>query len=54
MRTVARMNMEEGVPRRGTLSAIRAALEASDVVFTAEDGDGPGLDAGPFSSRNTT
>lgn len=43
MRTVARMEMEEGTPRRRTLSAIRAALEAVGVVFIAENGGGPGV-----------
>ena len=43
MRTVARMEMEEGAPRRGTLSAIRAALEAAGVEFIPENGGGAGV-----------
>ena len=43
MRTVARMEMEEGTPRRGTLSAIRAALEAAGIEFISENGGGPGV-----------
>ena len=43
MRTLARMEMEEGVPRRGTLSAIRTALEVAGVEFIAENGGGAGV-----------
>ena len=43
MRTVARMEMDEGTPQRRTLSAIRAALEAAGVVFIPENGGGPGV-----------
>ncbi len=43
MRTVARLEMEEGTPRRSTLSAIRATLEAAGVVFIPENGGGPGV-----------
>ena len=43
MRTVARLEMEEGAPRRRTLSAIRAALETAGVVFIPENGGGPGV-----------
>ena len=38
---MARLEMEEGAPRRRTLSAIRAALEAAGVEFT--DGNAPGV-----------
>jgi transcriptional regulator with XRE-family HTH domain len=43
MRTVARMEMDEGSPQRRTLAAIRAALEAAGVDFIAENGGGAGV-----------
>lgn len=42
-RTIARLELGEGVPRDSTLAAIRAALEAGGVVFVDENGDGPGV-----------
>ena len=43
MRTVSRMEMDEGTPQRRTLAAIRAALEAAGVEFIAENGGGAGV-----------
>ncbi|MBL6081851.1 helix-turn-helix transcriptional regulator [Belnapia sp. T18] len=43
MRTVARMELDEGTPQRRTLDAIRAALEAAGVDFIAENGGGAGV-----------
>jgi transcriptional regulator with XRE-family HTH domain len=43
MRTLARMEMDEGSPRPGTLSAIRGALEAAGIIFVDENGEGPGV-----------
>lgn len=41
LRTLARLEAEEGSPQRRTLAAIRAALEAAGVEFT--NGEAPGL-----------
>jgi hypothetical protein len=43
MRTLGRLEMEEGTPQRRTLAAIRAALEAAGVEFIEENGGGPGV-----------
>jgi transcriptional regulator with XRE-family HTH domain len=43
LRTVARLEMEEGAPRASTLDAIRTALEAAGVIFVDENGEGPGV-----------
>ena len=43
LRTLARMEMEEGVPRCKTLSAIHTVLEAAGVEFSAENGGGAGV-----------
>lgn len=40
-RTIARLELGEGMPQRRTLTAIRAALEAAGVVFT--NGEEPGV-----------
>jgi len=40
-RTIARIELEEGMPRSSTLDAIRSALEAGGVEFT--NGDAPGV-----------
>lgn len=39
------IDFEKGqrVPRAGTVSAIRAALEAAGIVFLPENGNGPGV-----------
>jgi transcriptional regulator with XRE-family HTH domain len=45
-RTIARVELAEGPVRRGTLDAIRAALEAAGVVFLSDGeiaGGGPGV-----------
>ncbi|WP_376092784.1 helix-turn-helix transcriptional regulator [Roseomonas sp. CCTCC AB2023176] len=41
LRTLARLEAEEGSPQRRTLAAIRSALEAAGVEFT--NGDAPGV-----------
>lgn len=43
MRTVARLELEDGAPQRRTLAAVRAALEAAGVVFIPENGGGAGV-----------
>jgi transcriptional regulator with XRE-family HTH domain len=43
MRTLARFEGEEAVPRAATLSAIRAALEAAGVDFIEQNGGGAGV-----------
>ena len=43
MRTIARLESEEGIPRPKTLAAIRAALEAAGVEFIEQNGGGAGV-----------
>ncbi|MFC0409505.1 helix-turn-helix domain-containing protein [Roseomonas elaeocarpi] len=43
MRTLARLEMAEGMPQRRTVAAIRTTLEAAGVEFIAENGGGPGV-----------
>lgn len=43
LRTVARMEDDVGTPRRATIAAIRAALEAGGVEFIPENGGGQGV-----------
>ncbi len=42
-RTVARVELEEGVARAKTLAGLRDALETAGVIFIAENGEGPGV-----------
>ena len=42
-RTLVRFEDEEVEPRRATLAAIRAALEAAGVEFIEQNGNGPGV-----------
>ncbi|WP_370643281.1 XRE family transcriptional regulator [Roseomonas cutis] len=42
-RTIMRFEGREASPRRSTLTAIRAALEAAGVEFIAENGGGAGV-----------
>ncbi len=42
-RTVADFELGNTIPRRTTLAAIRAALEAAGVEFIAENGGGAGV-----------
>jgi DNA-binding transcriptional regulator YiaG len=43
MRTLSRLEDGVGAPRRSTLAAIRAALEAAGVEFIPENGGGAGV-----------
>lgn len=43
VRTLARIEAGETVPRGRTLAAIRAALEGAGVVFIDPNGGGPGV-----------
>jgi hypothetical protein len=43
VRTLARLEADENLPRASTLSAIRAALEGAGVVFIGENGGGVGV-----------
>jgi predicted transcriptional regulator len=42
-RTIARIEDADTAPRRSTMQAIRAALEAAGVEFIAENGGGAGV-----------
>jgi predicted transcriptional regulator len=42
-RTLVRFEGAEVAPRRGTIEAIRTALEAAGVEFIPENGGGPGV-----------
>jgi transcriptional regulator with XRE-family HTH domain len=42
-RTIARMELDQGAPRRRTLAALQATLEAAGVEFIQENGGGPGV-----------
>jgi len=42
-RTIARLELGQGVPQRRTVAAIRTALESAGVEFIAENGGGPGV-----------
>ncbi|WP_265517915.1 helix-turn-helix domain-containing protein [Nitratireductor luteus] len=43
VRTLARIEGAQTVPRQTTLGALSAALEAAGVEFTPENGGGPGV-----------
>jgi predicted transcriptional regulator len=43
VRTVADFELGNTDPRKTTVGAIRAALEAAGVIFVAENGEGPGV-----------
>lgn len=43
VRTLARIEGAQTVPRQTTLAALSAALEAAGVEFTPENGGGPGV-----------
>jgi transcriptional regulator with XRE-family HTH domain len=42
-RTLARFELDEGSPRRRTIAALRAALEAAGIEFIPENGGGQGV-----------
>jgi transcriptional regulator with XRE-family HTH domain len=52
MRTLARFEADEGAPQARTVTAIRAALEASGVEFIQENGGGPGVRLRVSDSHN--
>lgn len=41
--SIGQFEKEKAEPRRATLAAIRAALEAAGVIFVASNGEGPGV-----------
>jgi transcriptional regulator with XRE-family HTH domain len=43
VRTLARIESSQTVPRASTLSALSAALEAAGIEFIPENGGGPGV-----------
>jgi transcriptional regulator with XRE-family HTH domain len=43
IRTLARIESAQTVPRESTLNALTATLEAAGVEFIAENGGGPGV-----------
>jgi len=43
MRTLSRLEEDEGTPQRRTVDAIRTALEAAGVEFIPENGGGAGV-----------
>ncbi|MBN9069863.1 MAG: helix-turn-helix transcriptional regulator [Rhizobiales bacterium] len=52
IRTLARIESAQTVPRESTLNALTATLEAAGVEFLAENGGGPGVRLNRRSNRD--
>ncbi|WP_082583203.1 helix-turn-helix transcriptional regulator [Mesorhizobium sp. Root695] len=52
VRTLARIESSQTVPRQATLEALAAALETAGIEFIPENGGGPGVRLSRRSKRN--